>query len=87
MTNQEWPAKPMKITGLEVPMTWPLHGKDTPCPFCGEQIEQLHGRGHALGGDLPEWNVHPCGHRWAGKAIFDTEHGTLMWEDLAQLKD
>jgi hypothetical protein len=84
MTNQEWPAKPMRIARLEVPMTWHLHAKDTPCPVCGEQIEQLNGRGQASEVDLPEWEVDPCGHGWVGKAIFDTEHGALMWEDLDQ---
>src|ERR1019366_1442260 len=48
MTDQEWPARPMRITRLEVPMSWPLHDKDTPCPFCGQQIDQLNGRRQAL---------------------------------------
>jgi hypothetical protein len=37
--------------------------------------------------DLPQWDVDPCGDRWVGKAIFDTEHGTLMWEALGQIED
>jgi hypothetical protein len=85
VTDQEWPTKPMRVTELDVPMTWPLHSKDTPCPVCGGQIEQLNGRRQALAMNLPEWDVDPCGDRWVGKAIFDTEHGTLMWEDLAQM--
>ena len=87
MTQQGWPAKPTKITELTAPMTWPLHAKDTPCPVCGEQIEQLNGRRQAVGVNLPEWDVDPCGDRWVGKAIFDTEHGTLMWEALGQITD
>jgi hypothetical protein len=84
---QEWPAKPTKITALATPMRWSLHAKDTPCPVCGEQIEQLHGRGQAVGVNLPEWHVDPCGDRWVGQAIFDTEHGALMWESLGLIED
>ena len=85
MTDQEWPARPMRITRLEVPMSWPLHDKDTPCPFCGQQIDQLNGRRQALEVDLPEWDAEPCGHQWVGLAIFDPDHGSVMWEDLDQI--
>jgi hypothetical protein len=85
--TQGWPAKPTKITELNAPMAWSLHAKDTPCPVCGEQIEQLNGRRQAVEVDLPEWSVDPCGDRWVGKAVFDTEHGTLMWEALGQITD
>jgi hypothetical protein len=67
-------------------MTWSLRAKDTPCPVCGGQIEQLNGRGQAVGVDLPEWGVDPCGDSWVGQAIFDTEHGTLMWEALGRIE-
>jgi hypothetical protein len=86
-TTQGWPAKPTKITELTGPMAWSLHAKDTPCPICGEQIEQLNGRRQSVEVDLPEWSVDPCGDRWVGKAVFDTEHGTLMWEALGQIND
>jgi hypothetical protein len=85
--DQRWPAKPMRITELTVPMTWSLRAKDTPCPVCGDQIEQLNGRRQVVEVNLPEWEVGPCGDRWVGKAIFDTEHGTLMWESLGQIGD
>jgi hypothetical protein len=85
-TIQGWPAKPTKVTELTVPTTWSLRAKDTPCPVCGEQIEQLNGR-QAAGVDLPEWGADPCGDRWGGKAVFDTEHGALMWEGLGQIQD
>jgi hypothetical protein len=84
---QGWPAKPMKVKELAAPTTWSLHAKDTPCPVCGEQIERLNGRPQAPGADLPEWDVDPCGDRWVGRAVFDTEHGTLMWEALGQIAD
>jgi hypothetical protein len=87
LANQTWPAKPTRVTQLTVPMTWSLHAKDTPCPVCGEQIEHLNGRRQAVGVNLPEWDVEPCGDRWVGKAVFDTEHGTLMWEALGQIAD
>jgi hypothetical protein len=84
---QGWPAKPTKVTELTAPTTWSLRAKDTPCPVCGEQIEHLNGRGQAAGVDLPEWDADPCGDRWVGKAVFDTEHGALMWECLGQIED
>ena len=87
MTDQGWPAIPTTIAELTVPMTWLLRAKDMPCPVCGEQIEQLHGCRQAAGVNLPEWEVDPCGDRWVGKAVFDTEHGTLMWESLGQISD
>jgi hypothetical protein len=86
VTAQEWPTKPTKITDLSAPMTWHLRAKDTPCPACGEQIVQLHGH-PGVGVQLPEWRVDPCGDRWVGQAIFDTEHGTLMWEALNLIED
>jgi hypothetical protein len=86
MTNLEWPGVPMRIVELTVPTTWALHDKDTPCPFCGSQIEQLHGRRQAMETNPPEWIVDPCGHQWVGLAIFDPEHGSVTWEDLAQIK-
>ena len=86
-TDQGWPAKPTRITELTGPMTWYLRAKDTPCPVCGDQIEQLNGRRQAAEVDLPQWDVDPCGDRWVGKAIFDTEHGTLMWEALGRIED
>ena len=86
-TDQGWPAKPMRITELTVPMTWSLRANDTPCPVCGGQIEQLNGRRQDAGVNLPQWEVDPCGDRWVGEAIFDTEHGTLMWAALGQIED
>jgi len=86
-TDQGWPAKPMRITELTVPMTWSLRAKDTPCPVCGGQIAQLTGRRQAADVNLPQWEVDPCGDRWVGKAIFDTEHGTLTWEALGLIED
>jgi len=86
VTDQVWPTKPMRVTELTAPMTWSLRAKDTPCPVCGGQIEQLNGRGQAVGVDLPEWGVDPCGDSWVCQAIFDTEHGTLMWEALGQIE-
>ena len=85
--TQGWPAQPTRVAKLAGPVTWSLHAKDTPCPVCGEQIEQLHGRPPTPGVDLPEWEVDPCRDRWVGKAVFDTEHGTLMWEALGQITD
>jgi hypothetical protein len=86
-TIQGWPAKPTKVAELTEPTAWSLRAKDTPCPVCGEQIEQLNGRGQAAGADLPVWDADPCGDRWVGKAVFDTEHGALMWECLGQNPD
>ena len=51
-TDQGWPAKPMRITELTVPMTWSLRAKDTPCPVCGGQIAQLTGRRQAADVEL-----------------------------------
>jgi hypothetical protein len=85
MAIQGWPAKPMKVAELVAPTTWSLRAKDTPCPVCGEQIEHLNGRRQAAEVDLPEWDAEPCGDRWVGKAVFDTEHGALMWEGLGQI--
>jgi hypothetical protein len=84
--DQGWPSTPTRISELTVPMTWSLRAKDTPCPVCGGQIEQLNGRRQAPDVDLPQWEVDPCGDSWVGKAIFDTEHGTLMWEALGQIQ-